>query len=76
MKEWMQHILTRKNGDPMDGGSLEIMVCWLEVDKRVKEGSIITLQKCGNKRWRVEKQFKDLRTNHPPRQDWKVGGLF
>jgi len=70
MTEWMQHMLTRK-----DGGTIQVLVCWLQVDKRVKEGSIISL-KGEKKRWKVEKQFRDLRTNVPPRQDWKVGGLF
>lgn len=73
--EWQQTMLTRKNGDPSNCGTLEVFICWLEVDKRVKEGSIVSL-KGETKRWKVEKQFEELRTKFPPRQDWKVGGLY
>lgn len=68
--EWMQHMLTRK-----EGSALQVRVCWLEVDKRVKQGTVLTL-KGERKRWKVEKQFRELRTSSPPRQDWKVGGLY
>ena len=69
-------MLTRKKGDPSKGGTLEVFICWLEVDKRVKEGSIVTL-KGERKRWKVEKQFTQLRTTElQDNKKWKVGGLY
>ncbi len=70
MTEWIQHKLIRKKGN-----ALIVRFCWLEADKRINEGSIITL-KGERLRWTVAHQFKNIRITSPPRQDWKVGGLW
>jgi len=68
-KEWRQHMLTRETEDK----TLQVFLCWIEVDKRIKVGSQIRLK--GQRIWWKVTKIFDLRTSFPPRQDWKVGGL-
>ena|SRR5579884_2729425 len=68
-RQWIQHMLTRSHGD-----ATQVYLCWIEVDRHVREGSVIFL-KDDPDCWRVEKQYRDVRINAPPHQDWKVGGL-
>ena len=48
-------------------------VCWTQMTKGLVEGAVISLKGLPG-RWTVEWVSK-MTLRHPPRSDWKVGGL-
>lgn len=51
------------------------LVCWLEKDKRIKQGKILTLKDVEG-RWKVLEIYSLVELEHEELQkEWKVGGL-
>jgi hypothetical protein len=51
------------------------LVCWLEKDKRIKPGRVLTLKDTEGK-WKVQEVYSLVELEQDELQkDWKVGGL-
>lgn len=47
---------------------------WLEVDHRLKVGALVRLK--GDERWWQIRRVGQHHLSHPPRTDWKIGGIL
>lgn len=51
------------------------LICWLELDGRVRAGTRLTLKEIPDVIWKVAAVYYKAVLHQSPRSTWKVGGL-